>query len=72
VISTGKGPGDTGPGGKGDMHVFDVGAEAKLSNQKLFSDFMVNENAGRTARAAMSTAMSGFRAMPAASSATAG
>ena len=25
VISTGKGPGDTGPGGKGDMHVFDVG-----------------------------------------------
>jgi gluconolactonase len=25
VISTGKGPGDTGPGGKGDMHAFDVG-----------------------------------------------
>src|SRR5262249_24393857 len=42
VISTGKGPGDTGPGGKGDMHVFDVGSNNKLSNQKLFSDFMVD------------------------------
>jgi gluconolactonase len=41
VISTGKGPGDTGPGGKGDMHVFDVGSDNKPSNQKLFSDFMV-------------------------------
>jgi len=42
VISTGKGPGDTGPGGKGDMHVFDVGADNKVSNQKLFSDFMID------------------------------
>jgi gluconolactonase len=42
VISTGKGPGDTGPGGKGDMSVFDVGADNTLSNQKLFSDFMVD------------------------------
>jgi gluconolactonase len=42
VASTGKGPGDTGPGGKGDMHVFDVGTDNKLSNQKLFSDFMVD------------------------------
>jgi gluconolactonase len=42
VISTGKGPGDTGPGGKGDMHVFDVGSDNKLSNQKLFTDFMVD------------------------------
>jgi gluconolactonase len=42
VISTGKGPGDTGAGGKGDMHVFDVGSNNKLSNQKLFSDFMVD------------------------------
>ena len=25
VASTGRGPGDAGPGGKGDMHVFDVG-----------------------------------------------
>ena len=42
VISTGKGPGDTGPGGKGDMHVFDVGADNKLSNKKLFSDFKID------------------------------
>jgi gluconolactonase len=42
VISTGKGPGDTGPGGKGDIHVFDVGSDNKLSNQKLFTDCMVD------------------------------
>jgi gluconolactonase len=42
VVSTGKGPGDTGPGGKGDVHVFDVGSDNKLSNQKLFSDCMVD------------------------------
>ena len=42
VISTGKGPGDTGPGGKGEMYVFDVGADNKLSNGKLFSDFMID------------------------------
>ncbi len=42
VASTGKGPGDTGPGGKGDIHVFDVGSDNKLSNQKLFSDCMVD------------------------------
>jgi gluconolactonase len=42
VASTGKGPGDTGPGGKGDMHVFDVGGDNKLSNQKLFTDFMID------------------------------
>jgi len=42
VISTGKGPGDTGPGGKGDMYVFDVGSDNKLSNQKRFSDFMID------------------------------
>ena len=42
VISTGKGPGDTGPGGKRDMYVFDVGPDNKLSNQKLFSDFMID------------------------------
>ena len=42
VISTGKGPGDTGPGGKGDIYVFDVGADNKLSNQKLFSDCMID------------------------------
>jgi gluconolactonase len=42
VISTGKGPGDSGPGGKGEMYVFDVGSDNKLSNQKLFSNFMVD------------------------------
>jgi gluconolactonase len=42
VISTGKGPGDTGPGGKGDIHVFDVGSDNKVSNQKLFTDCVVD------------------------------
>jgi gluconolactonase len=42
VISTGPGPGDTGPGGKRDMYVFDVGADNTLSNQRLFSDFMID------------------------------
>jgi len=42
VISTGRGPGDTGPGGNRDMHVFDVGSDNKLSNQKLFTDFMID------------------------------
>ena len=42
VISTGKGPGDTGPGGKGEISVFDVGADHKLSNQKLFTDCVID------------------------------
>ena len=42
VVSTGKGPGDTHAGGKGDMHVFDVGSDNRLSNGKLFSDFMID------------------------------
>src|SRR5467141_4707695 len=42
VVSTGKGPGDTGPGGRGDVSVFDVGTDNKVSNKKLFSDFMVD------------------------------
>jgi gluconolactonase len=42
VVSTGKGPGDTGAGGKGDIHVFDVGSDNKLSNQKLITDCMVD------------------------------
>ena len=42
VASTGKGPGDTGPGGKGEVYVFDVGIDNKTSNRKLFSDFMVD------------------------------
>ncbi|MDI1286802.1 MAG: SMP-30/gluconolactonase/LRE family protein [Reyranella sp.] len=42
VASTGKGPGDTGPGGKGEVYSFDVGTDNKTSNRKLFSDFMVD------------------------------
>jgi len=42
VISTGRGPGDTGPGGKREMYVFDVGADNKVSNMKLFTDFMID------------------------------
>jgi gluconolactonase len=42
VASTGKGPGDTGAGGKGEVYVFDVGADNKLTNRKLFSDFVID------------------------------
>ncbi|HXW30107.1 MAG TPA: SMP-30/gluconolactonase/LRE family protein [Xanthobacteraceae bacterium] len=43
VISTGKGPGDTGPGGKGVIYVFDVAADnKKLTNQRLFSDCVID------------------------------
>ena len=42
VLSTGKGPGDKGPGGKGDMFVFDVGADNKPTNGKRFSDFIID------------------------------
>jgi gluconolactonase len=42
VISTGQGPGDTIAGGKGDMYVFDVGSDNRLSNGKLFSNFMID------------------------------
>jgi gluconolactonase len=41
VASTGKGPGDTGPGGQGDMFVFDV-AKSTLTNHRRFSDFMID------------------------------
>ncbi len=42
VASTGKGPGDQGSGGKGDVHVFDVGADNTLSGGRLFTDCMVD------------------------------
>jgi gluconolactonase len=32
----------TGPAGKGDIHVLDVGSDNKLSNQKVFTDCMVD------------------------------
>jgi gluconolactonase len=37
VTSTGKGPGDK-DGGKGEIIVFDVGADNRLSNRRVFSD----------------------------------
>jgi gluconolactonase len=42
VASTGKGPGDTGPGGKGEVYAFDVGPDNKVSNGKLFTDCMID------------------------------
>jgi len=42
VASTGKGPGDRGPGGKGEVYVFDVGSDNKTSNRQLFSDMMID------------------------------
>ena len=42
VASTGKGPGDTIAGGKGEIYSFDVGADNKLSNHKLFSDCTID------------------------------
>jgi gluconolactonase len=42
VVSSGRGPGDTGPGGKRDVYAFDVGADNKPANGKLFSDFMID------------------------------
>jgi len=41
VVSTGKGPGDSGPGGKGDVFVFDVDG-AKLGSPKRFADFTID------------------------------
>jgi gluconolactonase len=41
VASTGKGPGDTGSGGKGEVYVFDVN-DTKTSNRKLFTDCVVD------------------------------
>jgi gluconolactonase len=42
VVSTGRGPGDTGPGGNGDLFAFDVSADGAVSNPKRFADFMVD------------------------------
>jgi gluconolactonase len=42
IISTGKGPGDTGSGGKGVIYVFDLGTDNKPTNQQLFSDCVVD------------------------------
>jgi gluconolactonase len=42
VASTGKGPGDQGPGGKGLIFAFDVGDDMKLTNHRVFTDCMVD------------------------------
>jgi len=41
VASTGKGPGDQGPGGQGEVYVFDVDG-ARAGNRRLFSNFMID------------------------------
>jgi gluconolactonase len=41
VASTGKGPGDQGPGGKGEVYVFDVDG-TRASNRRVFNDFMID------------------------------
>ncbi|WP_267424070.1 SMP-30/gluconolactonase/LRE family protein [Methylobacterium sp. GC_Met_2] len=42
VCSTGKGPGDTGPGGKGEIYAFNVAEGGKLSNWRLFADCVID------------------------------
>jgi gluconolactonase len=42
VISTGKGPGDTIDGGNGDVWVYDVGSDNRLSNKQKFTDAVVD------------------------------
>jgi gluconolactonase len=41
VASTGRGPGDSGAGGKGDVIVFDV-TNTTLANARRFADFMID------------------------------
>jgi len=41
VISTGKGPGDTGPGGDRNIYAFDVQG-TKVGNKRLFTDMTVD------------------------------
>ena len=42
IASTGKGPGDTGPGGEGNIFAFDVGDDNTLSNGRVFTDCVVD------------------------------
>ncbi|RAI02181.1 gluconolactonase [Acuticoccus sediminis] len=42
IASTGKGPGDTGPGGQGKVFVGDIAEDGSVSNVKEFSDFMID------------------------------
>jgi gluconolactonase len=42
VVSTGRGPGDAGPGGRGELFAFDVAANNTLSNRKVVTDFLID------------------------------
>ncbi|MDA1095436.1 MAG: SMP-30/gluconolactonase/LRE family protein [Acidobacteria bacterium] len=42
VASTGRGPGDTGPGGRREVVAFDIGANNRLSDGTLFSDCVID------------------------------
>jgi gluconolactonase len=42
VTSTGKGPGDAGAGGNGEVYAFTISADNKASNRKVFSDCMID------------------------------
>lgn len=42
VVSTGRGPGDAGPGGRGELFAFDVAANNTLSNRRLVTDFRID------------------------------
>ena len=42
VVSTGRGPGDTGPGGKGEVFAGDVTSDNTVTSVRRFSDFMVD------------------------------
>jgi gluconolactonase len=42
VASTGRGPGDQRPGGTGNVFAFDITADNKAVNQRLFTDCFVN------------------------------
>lgn len=50
VISTGQGPGDTHAGGKGDMYVFDVGSDNKLSSGRAVLQFHGRQREVRAGR----------------------
>lgn len=42
VASTGKGPGDSGPGGNSDLHVFDVTGDNRLANHRVLSNCLID------------------------------
>jgi gluconolactonase len=42
VVSTGRGPGDSGPGGNGDLFALDVNPDGTASNPKRFADFTID------------------------------